>query len=29
VNHTHTVVKSGKVVVRGGQLLEELSLSKN
>jgi len=29
VNHTDTVVKSGKVVVRGGQLLEELSLSKN
>jgi imidazolonepropionase len=29
VNHTHTVVKSGKVVVKGGQLLEELSLSKN
>jgi imidazolonepropionase len=29
VNHTQTVVKSGKVVVRGGQLHEELSLSKN
>lgn len=29
VNHTDTVVKAGKVVVRGGQLIEELSLSKN
>jgi imidazolonepropionase len=29
VNHTDTVVKNGKVVVRGGQLIEELSFSKN
>ncbi|MEH7245897.1 imidazolonepropionase [Neobacillus niacini] len=29
VNHTHTVVKNGRIVVRGGQLNEELSLSKN
>jgi imidazolonepropionase len=29
VNHTHTVVKNGHVVVRGGQLVEELSFSKN
>nr|WP_263327468.1 imidazolonepropionase [Neobacillus sp. Marseille-Q6967] len=29
VNHTDTVIKSGKVVVRGGHLIEELSLSKN
>lgn len=29
VNHTDTVLKNGKVVVRGGQLIEELSLSKN
>jgi imidazolonepropionase len=29
VNHTDTVVKNGQVVVRGGQLLEELSFSKN
>jgi imidazolonepropionase len=27
VNHTDTVVKSGQVVVRGGHLVEELSLS--
>jgi imidazolonepropionase len=27
VNHTDTVVKNGQVVVRGGQLVEELSLS--
>lgn len=27
VNHTHTVLKNGEVVVRGGQLIEELSLS--
>lgn len=27
VNHTDTVVKNGQVVVRGGQLIEELSLS--
>ncbi|MBT2725710.1 imidazolonepropionase [Bacillus sp. ISL-75] len=27
VNHTETVVKNGQVVVRGGQLVEELSLS--
>jgi imidazolonepropionase len=29
VNHTDTVVKNGKVVVRGGKLIEELSISKN
>jgi imidazolonepropionase len=29
VNHTNTVIKNGVVVVRGGHLLEELSLSKN
>lgn len=29
VNHTNTVVKNGKVVVRGGQLIEELSVSKS
>jgi imidazolonepropionase len=29
VNHVDTVVKSGRVVVKGGQLIEELSLSKN
>ncbi|WP_342430877.1 imidazolonepropionase [Neobacillus sp. FSL H8-0543] len=29
VNHTNTVVKNGKVVVRGGQLIEKLSVSKN
>ncbi|CRK80883.1 imidazolonepropionase [Neobacillus massiliamazoniensis] len=29
VNHTHTVVKNGQVVVRGGHLVEELSFSKN
>lgn len=29
VNHTDTVIKGGKTVVRGGQLIEELSLSKN
>ncbi|MGG3470590.1 imidazolonepropionase [Neobacillus pocheonensis] len=29
VNHVDTVVKNGSVVVRGGQLSEELSLSKN
>lgn len=29
VNHTDMVLKNGKVVVRGGQLIEELSLSKN
>jgi imidazolonepropionase len=29
VNHTNTVVKNGKVVVKGGQLVEELSFSKN
>jgi imidazolonepropionase len=28
INHTDTVVKNGQVVVRGGQLNEELSLSK-
>ncbi|MCH6266780.1 imidazolonepropionase [Neobacillus citreus] len=27
VNHTDTVVKNGRVVVKGGQLIEELSLS--
>ncbi|MCL6573357.1 MAG: imidazolonepropionase, partial [Bacillus sp. (in: Bacteria)] len=27
VNHTDTVVKNGRVVVKGGQLVEELSLS--
>ncbi|WP_040209328.1 imidazolonepropionase [Neobacillus jeddahensis] len=27
VNHTDTVVKNGQVVVRGGQIVEELSLS--
>ncbi|MEH7547838.1 MULTISPECIES: imidazolonepropionase [Bacillaceae] len=29
VNHTDTVVKNGQVVVRGGKLIEELSISKN
>jgi imidazolonepropionase len=29
VNHTNTVVKNGRVVVRGGQLVEELSFSEN
>ncbi|MBM7656047.1 imidazolonepropionase [Neobacillus cucumis] len=29
VNHTDTVVKNGRVVVRGGKLVEELSISKN
>ncbi|MGZ4160517.1 MAG: imidazolonepropionase [Neobacillus sp.] len=29
VNHTDTVVKNGRVVVKGGQLIEELSFSKN
>jgi imidazolonepropionase len=29
VNHTHTVVKNGQVVVRGGHLVEELTFSKN
>jgi imidazolonepropionase len=29
VNHTDTVIKNGRVVVRGGHLIEELSLSKN
>lgn len=29
VNHTDTVLKNGQVVVRGGQLIEELSLSNN
>ena len=29
VNHTDTVVKNGQVVVRGGQLVEELSFSKD
>ncbi len=29
VNHTDTVIKGGKTVVRGGQLIEELSLSQN
>ncbi|MDR4949422.1 imidazolonepropionase [Neobacillus cucumis] len=29
VNHTDTVVKNGQVVVRGGKLVEELSISKN
>ena len=29
VNHTDTVIKNGQVVVRGGQLVEELSFSKN
>lgn len=29
VNHTDTVVKNGQVVVRGGKLIEELSVSKN
>jgi imidazolonepropionase len=29
VNHTDTVIKGGKAVVRGGQLIEELSLSQN
>ncbi|OLS40373.1 imidazolonepropionase [Bacillus sp. MRMR6] len=28
VNHVDTVVKNGRVVVRGGQLIEELSISK-
>jgi imidazolonepropionase len=29
VNHVDTVVKKGRVVVRGGQLIEELSISKS
>jgi imidazolonepropionase len=29
VNHTDTVVKNGLVVVRGGNLIEELSFPKN
>jgi imidazolonepropionase len=29
VNHTDTVVKNGQVVVRGGKLIEELSISQN
>jgi imidazolonepropionase len=29
VNHTDTVVKNGRVVVKGGHLIEELSFSKN